>query len=284
MSGTLFVVATPIGNLEDITARALRILGEVSLIAAEDTRRTAHLLSRYAIATPTTSLHEHNESRKLAGLIERLQRGEHLALVSDAGTPTISDPGQYLVRTAIDAGIKVEVVPGPSAVTAAIAASGIAATGTSFTFLGFPPVRSKDRRIWFDGLLSAGRTVVFFEAPHRITRTLSEIRERLGDRRVAVARELTKVHEEFIRGTLSEVISRLTAPIGEFTVVLDVGQQTEQIGRKVVSSAELLRQFGLMTEYGPISKRLAVARLARQHGLSTNVVYAALEEAKKLAG
>jgi 16S rRNA (cytidine1402-2'-O)-methyltransferase len=282
MSGTLFVVATPIGNLEDITARALRILGEVSLIAAEDTRRTAHLLSRYAIATPTTSLHEHNESRKLSGLIERLQRGEHLALVSDAGTPTISDPGQRLVRTAIGAGIRVEAIPGPSAVTAAIAASGIAATTSSFTFLGFPPIRFKDRSAWFDELFSAGRTVVFFEAPHRITRTLGEIRERLGDRQVAVARELTKVHEEFIRGTLSEVIARLTAPIGEFTVVLDVGHETEQTEHRAVSNTDLAKQFGLMTEHAAVSKRLAVARLAREHGLSTNVVYAALEEAKKL--
>ncbi len=141
MPGTLFVVATPIGNLEDVTTRALRILRQVGLIAAEDTRRTNHLLSRYAIGTPTTSFHEHNESRKVNAVIERLQRGEDIALVSDAGTPTISDPGQRLIRAAIDAGIRVEPVPGPSAAVTALAASGIGCQ--TFTFLGFPPIRSE---------------------------------------------------------------------------------------------------------------------------------------------
>src|SRR5207247_1891398 len=141
MPGTLFVVATPIGNLEDVTARALRILGTVSLIAAEDTRRTAHLLARYAITTPTTSFHQHNETAKAASIIARLQEGHDVALVSDAGTPEVSDPGSRLVRSAIDAGIRVEPIPGPSAVLAALTASGL--TAQSFTFLGFPPTRSK---------------------------------------------------------------------------------------------------------------------------------------------
>src|SRR6195256_5649702 len=155
MPGTLFVVATPIGNLEDITGRALRILREASIIAAEDTRRTAHLLARYAITTPTTSLHEHNEAQKSASLVARLERGENIALVSDAGTPTISDPGQRLVKAAIDAGIRVEPIPGPSAAVTALAASGLA--GQTFTFLGFPPIRSKDRNVWMEELRSAGR-------------------------------------------------------------------------------------------------------------------------------
>src|SRR5215475_3959262 len=163
MPGTLFVVATPIGNLEDITARALRILREVALIAAEDTRRTAHLLSRYSIDTPTTSLHQHNEHRKAAALIDRLKRGESIALVSDAGTPVVSDPGQHLIRTAIDVGIRVEPIPGPSAVMAALAASGL--DSSTFSFLGFPPIRSKDRMDWLDRLAAANGTVIFFEAP-----------------------------------------------------------------------------------------------------------------------
>src|SRR5436309_1966139 len=180
MPGTLFVVATPIGNLEDITARALRILREVALIAAEDTRRTAHLLARYAIATPTTSLHEHNEKKKAPTLVARLERGDSIALVSDAGTPTISDPGQRLIRDAIDAGIRVEAIPGPSATIAALAGSGLP-SGT-FTFLGFPPVRGSDRRGWFADLANSGRTVVFFEAPHRIQTTLRDLQEAIGDR------------------------------------------------------------------------------------------------------
>src|SRR3954467_15283278 len=146
MPGTLFVVATPIGNLEDITIRALRVLREVSLIAAEDTRRTRHLLSRYAIGTETTSLHEHNEGRKIAGLIVRMQGGESIAIVSDAGTPTISDPGTRLIGAAIEAVLRVEPVPGPSAVLSALAASGMPIQ--AFTFLGFPPTKQKDRDLW----------------------------------------------------------------------------------------------------------------------------------------
>src|SRR5690242_16233706 len=166
MPGTLFVVATPIGNLEDISARALRVLRDVAAIAAEDTRRTAHLLARYAIATPTTSLHEHNEAKKTAALVARLERGESLALVSDAGTPTISDPGQRLIRAALDAGIRVEPIPGPNAVLAALAGSGLPAD--RFTFLGFPPTRSSDRERWLDDLRSIAHTVIFFESPHRL--------------------------------------------------------------------------------------------------------------------
>src|SRR6185295_9846181 len=167
-TGTMFVVATPIGNLEDITVRALRVLREVALIAAEDTRRTSHLLARHAITTPTTSLHEHNEAAKSASLVARLERGDSIALVSDAGTPTVSDPGGQLIRGALDAGIRVEPIPGPSAVLAALAASGLP-TG-SFTFLGFPPTKSKARTEWFERARRVAGTLIFFEAPHRIRR------------------------------------------------------------------------------------------------------------------
>ena len=200
MPGTLFVVATPIGNLEDITARALRVLREAAVIAAEDTRRTSHLLSRYAITTPTTSLHEHNESQKTASIVERLQRGDDVALVSDAGTPTISDPGQRLVRAAIDADIRVESIPGPNAALAALAVSGFSTD--SFTFMGFPPARSKDRSDWFDELIRVGGVVVFFEAPHRIRRTLDELQRVASNCELLVARELTKKHEELVRGPI----------------------------------------------------------------------------------
>jgi len=192
MPATLFVVATPIGNLEDITVRALRVLREVSVIAAEDTRRTAHLLARYAITTPTTSLHEHNEAGKSASLIARLQRGESVALVSDAGTPTVSDPGGLLIRAAIEAGVRVEPIPGPSAVLTALAASGLPTD--SFTFLGFPPTRAKDRKAWFDRVNGLRGTVVFFESPNRIQSTLRDIHHTLGECQVAVGRELTKIH------------------------------------------------------------------------------------------
>src|SRR5687767_5052870 len=168
MAGILYVVATPIGNLEDVTLRALRVLREVSLIAAEDTRRTARLLQHYSISTRTTSLHEHNEREKTAKLIERLRGGDSIALVSDAGTPLISDPGQNLVAEARRAGIRVEAVPGPSAILAALSSSGLAAA--TFVFLGFPPIRAKDRAAWLGGLRDESRLAIFFEAPHRILR------------------------------------------------------------------------------------------------------------------
>jgi 16S rRNA (cytidine1402-2'-O)-methyltransferase len=279
MSGTLFVVATPIGNLDDITARALRVLGQVALIAAEDTRRTHHLLSRYAITTPTTSLHEHNETQKLPALIDRLKRGESIALVSDAGTPTISDPGQRLVRAAIDAAIRVEPIPGPSAMVAALAASGF--SGDSVSFLGFPPVRAKDRKKWINGLASNGGLAVFFEAPHRIRATLDEILRSVGDCEVSVGRELTKIHEEFIRGPLSAVLARLRSPRGEFTVVIDVGHNTKLDTHQPPEPEALAVEFGRMTAIDGFSKRRAIGRLASLHGLPTNVVYAALEQVKK---
>jgi 16S rRNA (cytidine1402-2'-O)-methyltransferase len=261
MSGTLFVVATPIGNLEDITVRALRVLREVSAIAAEDTRHTAKLLARHAIATPTTSLHEHNEASKSPSLIARLERGEDLALVSDAGTPTISDPGGRLIRHAIAAGVRVEPVPGPSAVMAAMAVAGLPTD--TFSFHGFPPVRAKDRNAWFKRLTSIGGTAVFFEAPHRIRRTLETLKETAGDCRVMVAREMTKIHEELVRGPISEVLKGLENPRGELTVVAEIGEMPESVAL----------QFHDL----PSTKRSTIASLAKTYGVSTNAVYQALE-------
>jgi 16S rRNA (cytidine1402-2'-O)-methyltransferase len=279
MPGTLFVVATPIGNLEDITARALRVLREVRLIAAEDTRRTARLLARYTIDTPTTSFHQHNESSKLTAILERLKSGDDVALVSDAGTPTVSDPGQHLIRAAIDASVRVEPIPGPSAVLAALAASGIEAP--TFAFMGFPPIRSKDRKIWLDELAKARRPVIFFEAPHRIRETLQEIRRDIGDCSISVARELTKVHEEFVRGPISSVIEHLAAPIGEYTIVLDIGQETEYVSSEPISPNALRDELGRMTSIGGLTRRKALGRLARTHGIPINMVYDLIERAKK---
>jgi 16S rRNA (cytidine1402-2'-O)-methyltransferase len=281
MPGTLFVVATPIGNLEDITARALRVLGEVSLIAAEDTRRTAHLLARYAITTPTTSLHEHNEEKKGASLVERLRHGESIALVSDAGTPTVSDPGQRFIAAAIEAGIRVEPIPGPSAALAALAASGLPTD--TFLFLGFPPIKAKDRLEWFDAVRSATRTVVFFEAPHRIHATLEQLLATVGDCQVAIGRELTKAHEELVRGPISRVMLELLEARGEFTVVVDIGRMTNIASTEPAGDAEISREFGVLTKTRALRRREAIARVARRHGRTSNDVYAAIERAKKLA-
>ena len=280
MPGTLFVVATPIGNLEDITARALRVLGEVAIIAAEDTRRTAHLLARYAITTPTMSFHEHNERKKTAALIDRLKRGESVALVSDAGTPTISDPGHQLVRDAIDAGIRVESVPGANAAIAALAASGL--PSETFVFLGFPPTRSKDRKQWLAGLKTAGRTAVFYEAPHRIRETLEQVRMAVGDCEIAVGRELTKTHEELVRGPISSVLGRLAEPRGEFTVVLDIGQIPDNVASAAPNGVAMLRELGQMTSIAGLPRRRAINALARKYQKPPNEVYEAIEAAKKL--
>ena len=278
MPGTLFVVATPIGNLEDISARALRVLREATVIAAEDTRRTAQLLTRFGISTPTTSLHEHNENRKAAALIERLQRGDTIALVSDAGTPTVSDPGLQLIRRAIEAGIRVEPIPGPSAPLAALAASGLPTE--TFTFLGFPPPRSSARTKWFETLRSAARTVVFFEAPHRIRRTLEDLLACVGNCGIAMGRELTKAHEEMVRGPISEVLARLPEPRGEYTVVVDVGHLPEPARSERPTDEQLNSILGELTDSGRFTRREAVKALARRFGLSSRDVYSAIERGR----
>ena len=279
MPGTLFVVATPIGNLEDITVRALRVLREVAVIAAEDTRRTAHLLARHAIATPTTSLHEHNEAGKSNALVARLQRGDSIALVSDAGTPTVSDPGGRLIRAAIDAGLRVEPVPGPSAVLAALAASGLPTD--SFLFLGFPPTRSKDRKLWFERVKTVRGTIVFFEAPHRIQDTLHEFQREVGNCEVVVGRELTKIHEELVRGPIAEVSKSVGEGRGEFTIVVNIGQITQYTNQQELRPAEIALEFGEMTLLPGVTKRRAINMLARKHGVAPNMVYGILEAAKK---
>lgn len=280
MPGTLFVVATPIGNLEDVSARALRVLREAAVIAAEDTRRTSHLLARFAIATPTTSLHEHNERGKAKSIVDRLVRGEDVALVSDAGTPTVSDPGHALVQAAIDAGIRVEPIPGPNAAIAALAASGFPAD--RFTFLGFPPTRSKDRKTWFDDLRRIGGVVVFYEAPHRIRQTLDELARIAGNCPIVVGRELTKAHEQFLRGPVRTINDLLGEPRGEFTVVANIGQSTENIAAKVPSATELALEFGHLTNNGGMTRRQVVSALARKHHIPASQVYDAIESSKKL--
>jgi 16S rRNA (cytidine1402-2'-O)-methyltransferase len=279
MPGTLFVVATPIGNLEDITLRALRVLREVAVIAAEDTRRTAHLLARHAIATPTTSLHAHNETRKTPSVIARLLTGDDIALVSDAGTPTISDPGGHLIREAAAAGIRVETIPGPSAAMAAIAVSGMPTE--RFTFLGFPPTRSKARIQWFETLQAIGGTVILFEAPHRIRRTLEDLKQAVGDCQVVVARELTKAHEELVRGPITSILEQPLAERGEFVVVVDIDSKPEIDDSRTVDPSRLSLELGEMTNQKPLSRRHAIGLLAKKYGMTPNDVYQAIEETKK---
>jgi 16S rRNA (cytidine1402-2'-O)-methyltransferase len=199
--------------------------------------------------------------------------------VSDAGTPTISDPGQRLVRAAIDADIRVESIPGPNAALAALAVSGF--SSDSFTFMGFPPTRSNDRNTWFNEVIRVGGVVVFYEAPHRIRRTLDELQRVASNCELLVARELTKKHEELVRGPISRVIERLAEPIGEYTVVANIGRTTELAAAAPPSVAELLAELGVMTNSAHLTKRAAVSALARRYKIAPNVVYDILETAKK---
>ncbi len=284
MAGTLFVVATPIGNLEDLSSRALRVLREASVIAAEDTRHTRHLLERFGLTTPTTSLHEHNERGKAGRLIEQLLAGDTVALVSDAGTPTISDPGFQLVQHARAAGVRVEPVPGPSAVMAALSVAGM--RSDEFVFLGFPPSKGGPRNRWLERARSLAPlvpTLVFYEAPHRIVQTLADVEAVLGNVEVAVARELTKAFEEVKVGPISTVRQGLLAQ-GEFTVVVNIGQSTELTTTAGVIPSEAAATFGRLTEKEGLTRRQAITRLSKTYRLQARDVFDLLERAKNSGG
>ncbi len=278
MPGTLYVVATPIGNLEDVTLRALRILRSVDVIAAEDTRRTSRLLQHYSISTPTTSLHEHNEHKKSSLLIGQLLSGESVALVSDAGTPVISDPGARLVAAAHAAGLRVEPIPGPSAVMAALSASGLG--GEAFVFLGFPPPRSRQRLKWLNDLAGEPRTLVLYEAPHRIRESLTDMLAVLGDRTVSIARELTKTHEELVTRPISQHLAVIDEPRGEYTLVV-VPHTPQPIQHQAPDDREMFAEFGRLTDNDTVSRRSAIKQLALKYGMTARDVYACVERARE---
>jgi len=264
--GTLFVVATPIGNLEDVTIRALRVLREVDLIAAEDTRRTAKLLSHYEIRTPMVSVREHNEARETPKLLDRIERGERIALVSDAGTPGIADPGARLVGAAIARRLPVVPVPGPSALVAALSASGQPAD--QFVFLGFPPAGGSARREWLSRLALEPRTCVFYEAPHRIVRTVADVTSILGERPFIVFRELTKMFEEMVIGPIP---SNLTVKdTGEFTIVVSASD-TKGLD-EVVDAEAVVNLFGQLTDTVALQDSDAADIVGKVHSIPSQVV------------
>ncbi len=270
-AGTLYVVATPIGNLEDITLRAIRILKDVRLIAAEDTRRTRILLDKYLISTPLTSLYDQNEAKKSGLLIAKLLQGEDVAYVSDAGTPGISDPGYILVRDALSQGIRVAPIPGASALIAALSVSGLPMD--TFIFLGFLPSKSIRRRQLLTSLRAEERTLIFYESPHRLLASLNDIAEVLGDREVVVSREMTKVYEEFLRGSAAEVTAGMGNGSVKGEVTLIVAGRTGEVAE--YSDAELFSLCGqLRRDAGEeLSLRDTADRIARQTGVSRRRIY-----------
>lgn len=277
--GVLYVVATPIGNLDDITLRALKVLKQVQLVAAEDTRRTGILLRHFGIETSILSVHEHNESARIERITSRLAKGESVALVTDAGTPGVSDPGAALVAAVREAGFTVEPIPGASAVVAAISASGIASHG--FVFLGFPPIRLKDRTKWLGQLSVASkeRLVVFFEAPHKVRKTLEDL-VNLVQRPIILARELTKLHEEFAKGTPEELLARFQEPQGEFTILVPPADPSE-IQTEVASEEDVVKLFGQITETKSYnSKRDAAREVGERLGMTARQVYDIIERSK----
>jgi len=274
--GTLYVVATPIGNLEDISYRAVRVLKEVGLIACEDTRHTAKLLQHYGIGKPTVSYHEHNEAARAEELVAKLTAGLNIAQVSDAGMPGISDPGYRVIKLAIEHGVPVVPIPGASAVVAALAASGLPTD--SFQFLGFLPAKSGQRRTILEMLRNAEHTTIVYEAPHRIVETMEDIVELLGaERPVVLARELTKLHEEFIRGGAGEVLRRIQehAMKGEMTLLIGKGAGQQTAGKDIAQRLdEIMREQNL-------DEKAALKIVAKEQGLSKSEAYRELQRIRR---
>ena len=269
--GALYLLATPIGNLEDITLRAVRILGEVDLIACEDTRQTQKLLNHFQIVKPTTSYQEHNEMVKAPELVMRMEEGARVALVADAGTPGISDPGYRLVQQCIRHNVPVIPIPGVSAAVASLVASGLPTH--SFQFLGFAPAKQGQRLKFLERLSAFPSTMVFFEAPHRITETLADVLEVLGDRPVVLAREVTKVHEEFLRGPCSEVLENLRQRSkiqGEMTVLIGGAGEESQAAAGSQSVKERVQELMQAQE---IDRMEALKAVARERHISKSQAY-----------
>lgn len=279
MAGTLYIVATPIGNLRDITLRALDVLRSVDLIAAEDTRVTRKLLSHYQIHKPLLSLHAHSTQERITDILGHLQGGTDVAMVADAGTPLLSDPGAEVTAAAVAAGIRVVPIPGPSAITAALAACALPVA--RFAFDGFPPRRKGDRRTFFQRLQAEHRAVVLFEAPGRLVETLQDLNHTLGDRSVAVARELTKLHEEIFRGTLSAAVAHFaTEPVrGECTIIV---APPEQAASPAPCEAAIRNQVAQHLAAGT-TLRTAVETVSAELGIAKKQVYAAALAAKRAA-
>lgn len=271
MAGKLYLIATPIGNLKDITYRAVEILKEVDVIAAEDTRHSLKLLNYLEISKPMISYHRHNEDTKTTELIKILQEGKSIGLITDAGTPGISDPGEEVVKEAIKEQIEVIPMPGACALINALIASGL---GTKeFTFYGFLPLDKKLRNEKFEDIQKQNKTIIFYEAPHRLIKTLQEMEQRLGNIEVVLAKELTKIHEKFIRGTIEKVLETLEDVKGEYIILFENHAKTEkQIEIENINQLRIEEQFEIYTKKG-LSKKDAIKQIAKNNKVPKDTIY-----------
>lgn len=268
MSGKLYLVATPIGNLEDITLRALRILKEVDLIAAEDTRNTLKLLNHYEITKPLVSYHRHNEELKVDNLIKKLKDGQNIAIVSDAGTPGISDPGEVVVKEAIDNDIDIVPIPGACAAINALISSGL--DTKEFTFMGFLPLNKKLRKEKLNEIKTEIKTIIIYEAPHKLKNTLQDLKEIVEDREIVLARELTKIHEEFLRGSIDEIIQKSETLKGEMIILIEgTKKQQEQSSWNNLTLDEHYKYY----ENLGLDKKEIIKKIAKDRGVNKNEIY-----------
>ncbi len=271
MNGKLYLVATPIGNLEDITLRAIRILKEVDIILAEDTRQTLKLLNHLEISKPLISYHRHNEEIKVENIIEKLKEGNNIALVSDAGTPVISDPGEVVVKEALTNDIEVIPIPGACALINGLIASGLDAK--EFTFYGFLPLNKKLRKEKLEEIENENKTVILYEAPHKILNTLSDLQELLNNRKVVVARELTKIHEEYIRGTISEILEKYTQPKGEHIIIIEGNSMKKvKVENNLLNSMTIEQHYNYYEKQG-FSKNDIIKKIAKDRNVAKNEIY-----------
>ena len=269
--GKLYLVATPIGNLEDITFRAINILKEVDLIAAEDTRHTLKLLNHYEISKPLISYHRHNEEIKVDGLIEKLKEGQNIAVVSDAGTPAICDPGEVIVKEALKENIKVVPIPGACAFVNALVASGL--DTKEFVFYGFLSINKKLRKEKLEQIKKENKTIILYEAPHKLKNTLEDLEEILEDRKIVIARELTKIHEEFIKGTAKEILEKYTEPKGEHIVLIEANPIKQEDEEKLkINNLTIEEHYKYYEEQG-FSKNEIIKKFAKDKGVTKNEIY-----------
>lgn len=270
MKGKLYIVATPIGNLEDITLRAINVLKEVDFIIAEDTRHSLKLLNHLEISKPLISYHRHNEENKTEDILNKIEEGKNIALISDAGTPVISDPGEFIVKEAIEREIEVIPIPGASAIITALMAAGV--NTRNFTFYGFLSLNKKIRTKELEQIKDNNNTVILYEAPHKIKNTMQDLEDYVDDRKIVIARELTKIHEEFIRGTIDEIKDKLQNPKGEYVIIIDKNENINENEENKLRELSVEEHYKYYEKMG-LEKKEIIKKIAKDRQVAKNEIY-----------